>query len=125
VDGVIGGKNLQLTRETSGSIGLSWQGGAVQAGYAVLRISSGGTTNRIIVIGDTYLELIAVRTPAEAQQSMLERLTRGDGYLNFVLSSNDIEADTAAMALRGVSVIGPTPGQLKAPDGHTRGWSAY
>ncbi|MGI8912441.1 MAG: hypothetical protein ACR2JY_01415 [Chloroflexota bacterium] len=43
--GVIGGKNLQLTRETSGSIGLSWQTGTVQAGYAVLRISSGGTTN--------------------------------------------------------------------------------
>jgi catechol 2,3-dioxygenase-like lactoylglutathione lyase family enzyme len=113
---IIGVNDLeQATNIFSQKLGLAISGGGIHP--------SGGTTNRIIVIGDTYLELIAVRTPAEAQQSMLERLTRGDGYLNFVLSSNDIEADTAAMALRGVSVIGPTPGQLKAPDGHTRGWS--
>jgi len=113
---IIGVNDLeQATNIFNQQLGLAISGGGTHP--------SGGTANRIIVIGDTYLELIAVRAPTEAQQSMLERLTRGDGYLNFVLSSNNIEADTATMARRGVSVIGPTPGQLKAPDGHTRGWS--
>src|SRR6202043_2396097 len=53
---------------------------------------TGGTANRIIVIGDTYIELIAVDTRAQAQQSMLERLDMGEGYLNFVLASNDLQA---------------------------------
>ena len=83
---------------------------------------SGGTANRIIVIGDTYLELIAVRAPEEAQQSMLDRLAKGEGYLNVVLASNDIDADGAAMRERGVAIIGPTPGQLRSADGRTRGW---
>ena len=113
---IIGVNNLeQATSIFSQKLGLVVSGGGIHL--------SGGTANRIIVIGDTYLELISVRTPAEAQQSMLERLAKGDGYLNFVLSSNDIEADTAAMVRRGVAVIGPKAGQLKAPDGHTRGWS--
>ncbi|GCE17650.1 VOC family protein [Dictyobacter kobayashii] len=83
---------------------------------------SGGTANRIIVIGDTYLELIAVRAPEEAQQSMLERLALGDGYLNCVLASDDIEADSRAMFQRGVRVIGPDQGSLKSADGVSRGW---
>ncbi|GLV57203.1 hypothetical protein KDH_40400 [Dictyobacter sp. S3.2.2.5] len=83
---------------------------------------SGGTANRIIVIGDTYLELITVRAPEEAQQSMLNRLKQGDGYLNCVLASNDIEADSRAMFQRGVAVIGPNQGSLKSADGVSRGW---
>lgn len=84
---------------------------------------SGGTANRIIVIGDTYLELIAVRAPDEAQQSMLDRLAKGEGYLNVALASNDIEAEGAAMRQRGVTIIGPKPGQLRSADGRSRGWS--
>ncbi len=84
---------------------------------------SGGTANRIIVIGDTYLELIAVRAPEEAQQSLLDRLAKGEGYLNCVLGSNDIATDAEAMRGRGIPIIGPTPGQLRASDGRTRGWS--
>ncbi len=84
---------------------------------------SGGTANRIIVIGDTYLELIAVRAPEEAQQSLLDRLAKGEGYLNCVLGSNDIATDAEAMRGRGIPIIGPKPGQLQASDGRTRGWS--
>src|SRR6266487_5662097 len=98
----------------SQQLGLAVSGGGIHP--------TGGTANRVIVIGDTYLELIAVRTPAEAQQSMLDRLAKGQGYLNFVLASNDIEADSAAMARRGVSILGPTPGSLRAADGRTRSW---
>lgn len=95
-------------------LGLVASGGGVHA--------TGGTANRIIVIGDTYLELITVRTPSEAQQSMVERLTKGEGYLNFVLTSDDTKADSAAMKQRGVSILGPKEGSLKAGDGRSRAW---
>src|SRR5581483_7327863 len=102
---IIGVSNLEQTAEIfAENLGLLVSGGGIHP--------TGGTTNRIIVIGDTYLELIAVHEPAEAQQSMLDRLAKGDGYLNFVLTSNDIDADSAAMRRRGVAIIGPNPGQL-------------
>lgn len=82
----------------------------------------GGTANRIIVIGDTYLELIAMDRPEEAQESLRQRLARGEGYLNFVLSSNNIRADIRAMHQRNVAVIGPTPGELRSSDGRSRAW---
>ncbi len=114
LDHVIIGVNdlAQATSVFSEKIGLVPRGGGTH--------HSGGTANRIILIGDTYLELITVQRPAEAQQSMRDRLAKGDGYLNFALSSNDIESDTRDMVQRGVSVIGPIPGQLKASNGQTR-----
>ena len=117
IDHIIIGVN-DLERATtvfSQQLGLAVSGGGIHP--------AGGTANRIIVIGDTYLELITVRAPSEAEPGMLERLAKGEGYLNFVLASNNIEADSMAMARRGVSIIGPTPGALRAADGRTRGWS--
>lgn len=84
---------------------------------------SGGTANRIIVIGDTYLELITVSTPAEAQASILARLAKGEGYLNFVLASADIQADARALQKRGIAILGPMHGQLNSAEGRTRAWS--
>src|SRR2546426_8642439 len=113
---IIGVNNLEQAETVfSQKLGLAVTGGGVHP--------FGGTANRIVVIGDTYLELITVRTPAEAQHSMLQRLAKGDGYLNFVLASDDIEADSRAMRSRGVFVIGPTAGELRSPDGRVRGWS--
>src|SRR5215472_13526608 len=104
---IIGVNNLERATKTfSEKLGLMASGGGIHP--------VGGTANRIIVIGDTYLELITVRAPAEAQQGVLDRLSKGEGYLNFGLASNDIEADSAALRGRGVSISGPTPGQLKA-----------
>src|SRR6266487_4585199 len=106
---IIGVNDLeQATTIFSQKLGLAASGGGIHP--------SGGTANRVIVIGDTYLELITVRNPAEAQQSILERLSKGESYLNFVLSSNDIQADSRAMVERGISIFGPTPGQLQSPD---------
>ncbi len=113
---IIGVNNLeQATTLFSQKLGLAVSGGGIHP--------TGGTANRIIVIGDTYLELIAIHNPAEAQQSMLDRLAIHEGYLNFVLASNDIEADSKAMINRSIPILGPTPGSLKAADGRTRGWS--
>jgi catechol 2,3-dioxygenase-like lactoylglutathione lyase family enzyme len=82
----------------------------------------GGTANRIIVIGDTYLELISIYRPEEAQESLRQRLAKREGYLNFVLSSNDIQADSQAMLARGVALIGPKAGSLRSADGRVRAW---
>lgn len=113
---IIGVRDLEAAaRQFGEKLGLLPSGGGIHP--------SGGTANRIIVIGDTYLELIAVRAPEEAQRSTLERLAKGEGYLNFVLASSDIEADGAAMRWRGVSIFGPTPGQLRSAGGRARGWS--
>ncbi|GAC1463009.1 MAG: hypothetical protein PVS3B3_18990 [Ktedonobacteraceae bacterium] len=113
---IIGVRDLDVATEIfRDKLGLMPSGGGVHA--------TGGTANRIIVIGDTYLELIVVHTPAEAQTSIVERLVNGEGYLNFVLSSNDMQADSEAMKARGVSLVGPEKGALKAGDGRTRAWS--
>jgi catechol 2,3-dioxygenase-like lactoylglutathione lyase family enzyme len=113
---IIGVRNLeQATSQFWLKLGLVASGGGVHP--------EGGTENRIIVIGDTYLELIAVRVPNEAQWSMLERLENGEGYLNCVLGSDDLAADAEAMRQRGVSILGPRQGELRAADGKVRGWS--
>jgi len=113
---IIGVYNLEKAVAQFGQkLGLLASGGGVHP--------SGGTANRIIVIGDTYLELMAVNKAEEAQRSLLDRLAKGEGYLNMVLASSDIEADAAAMRGRGVTVIGPTPGQLRSEDRRSRGWS--
>ncbi|GCE48912.1 glyoxalase-like protein [Thermosporothrix hazakensis] len=106
-----------LERATSifnDSLGLAVSGGGEHP--------TGGTANRIIVIGDTYLELITVRKPEEAQQSMLERMAKGNGYFNYVIASNRIHSDSEAIQQRGISVIGPYAGELKSSDGKYRGW---
>jgi len=54
---------------------------------------------------------------------MLDRLAIHEGYLNFVLASSDIEADSTALINRSILVHGPTPGLLMTDDGRARGWS--
>ena len=113
---IIGVHNLdQAATQFSQKLGLAVSGGGVHP--------TGGTANRIIVIGDTYLELMAIYNPEEAQQSLLDRLANHEGYLNFVLASNDIKADSKAMIDHGIPILGPIPGSLRAADGRTRGWA--
>lgn len=113
---IIGVHDLEKAAAQFGQkLGLLASGGGIHP--------TGGTANRIIVIGDTYLELIAVRVPAEAQQSMVDRLAKGEGYLNVVLASDDIEAEGTAMRQRGIAIIGPKPGHLNSADGRSRSWS--
>ena len=95
---IIGVHDLdQAALQFSQKLGLAVSGGGVHP--------TGGTANRIIVIGDTYLELMAIYNPEEAQQSLLDRLANREGYLNFVLASNDIEADSKAMIDHGTPIF--------------------
>jgi len=115
---IIGVQNLtEAARIFNERLGLAVSGGGVHP--------TGGTANRIIVIGDTYLELITVDRPNEAQPGMLKRLALGEGYLNCALGSDDIAADSAAMRQRGVKVIGPVAGQLRSVDGRSRSWLRF
>lgn len=114
---IIGVRDLDSAARTFGQeLGLLSSGGGIHP--------VGGTANRIIVIGDTYLELIALYRPEEAQESIRNRLNMGEGYLNFVLSSNDIGAESQELRQRGVSAIGPTPGRLRSADGRERAWQS-
>jgi len=47
---------------------------------------------------------------------------RAPGSIGFALTSDDIEADVAAMRARGVPVSGPVEGRLEDPHGTGRGW---
>ena len=112
---IIGVRDLESASRTfSHKLGLVPSGGGIHP--------TGGTVNRIIVIGNTYLELIAIHKPEEAQESLRRRLEQAEGYCNFVLASDAIEADCQAMRGRGVTLIGPTPALLRADDGRERGW---
>ncbi|GCE11551.1 VOC family protein [Tengunoibacter tsumagoiensis] len=112
---IIGVNDLeQATEVFQKRLGLAVSGGGTHP--------FGGTANRIIVIGETYLELITVQKPAEAQQSMLDLLAQGDGYFNCVFASDAIEADSEAIRTRGYQIIGPNPGELRSGSGRTRGW---
>lgn len=112
---IIGVRDLDAAaRQFNDKLGLLPSGGGIHP--------VGGTANRIIVIGETYLELISVYKPEEAQESILRRLEQGEGYLNCVFTSNDIEADGQAMRQRDVNVLGPTPGSLRSADGRARAW---
>ncbi len=106
---------VEATHIFSERLGFAVSGGGIHP--------TGGTANRIIVIGDTYLELITIDRPDEAQPSLLKRMAKGQGYLNCVLGSDDIEAESAALRQRGVNMIGPIAGQLQAADGRSRAWS--
>ncbi len=113
---IIGVSDLERASATFGEkLGLTVSGGGTHP--------SGGTGNSIIVIADTYLELITIHEPGEAQLSMLARLAKGDGYVNFVLGSNDLKGDSQAMKERGVPIIGPNPGSLQSTNGQIRSWT--
>lgn len=82
-----------------------------------------GTANRIVPLGDGYIELISVVDRDEAAGSsfgrtVLERLEAGDGWFMVVASTDDL--DGAAERL-GLEV---TPGERRRPDGAVLRWRA-
>lgn len=81
-----------------------------------------GTRNRIIVLGEGYIELLAVADVARASEALLGRIRAGAGWVGYAMQSADIEAETEAMRARGVDARGPVPGRLVATDGRERSW---
>lgn len=71
-----------------------------------------GTHNRLIVFGPDYLELIAIRDPAEAvfRPSMVSFLKSREGLYMFALGTRDVDATVARLRARGAPVQDPAAG---------------
>lgn len=84
-----------------------------------------GTRNRIVVLGESYLELLGIADAQRVSPVIARRLANGgSGWVGFALQSWDIATEAEAMRGRGVDVRGPYPGRLVAPGGAVRGWRA-
>jgi hypothetical protein len=80
-----------------------------------------GTANRIVPLGDAYVELIAVADPQAARESafgrsVAEAATGGERWLTFAAAADDLDAVAARL---GLEVIG---GRRERPDGTTLRW---
>lgn len=111
---IIAAPDLTLLEETFARLGFSVVGGGTHPHL--------GTRNRIILLGDSYIELLAIADAAKASPTLRERIARGGGWVGYALQSDDIVAEAQAMRERGVDARGPSAGPLVAPDGAVRSW---
>jgi hypothetical protein len=81
-----------------------------------------GARNRIILLDQGYIELLAIADEQVVSPTVRERIETAPGWIGFALQSADITAEADAMRTRGVDVRGPKPGRLVAPDGNVRSW---
>ena len=111
---IIAAPDLERLEEAFQRLGFSVVGGGTHSHL--------GTRNRIIILGDGYIELLAVADAARVSPVLRERIARGSGWVGYALQSDDITAEALAMRGRGVDVYGPTTGRLVAPNGTARSW---
>lgn len=111
---IIAAPDLALLEETFTRLGFSVVGGGIHPHL--------GTRNRIIVLGDGYIELLALADASRASAVLRQRIALGGAWVGYALQSDDIAAEALAMRARGVDVRGPSRGSLVAPNGATRGW---
>jgi hypothetical protein len=86
-----------------------------------------GTFNRLIWLGDSYLELIGVfdrdlAADAWIGAPTLRALERGGGFATFALASDAIDHDVARLRERGSDLAPPVPGERTRPDGRVVRW---
>ena len=82
-----------------------------------------GTANRLIVLDNCYLELLAVQPGVEPRGFIADMVGKGrEGWAGFALDTAD--PDRAARRLReqGHVVEGPAEGRLATSTGHDRSW---
>lgn len=97
------------------------------AGFTVIPggVHAGGMThNALVGFGDgVYLELIAFTDPdKDVPHRWWRRLAKGEGFVDYALLSDDLDADAAAMRTREVDVEDPVVGGRDRPDGQHVGW---
>ena len=89
-----------------------------------------GTHNAIAFNDEDYLEILAVRDPAEYAAAsswgggLPAFIAAGGGIRYAVLQSDDLAADVAAMRARGVDVSDAMDGSRRTPDGKELKWKA-
>lgn len=81
-----------------------------------------GTRNRIILLDQGYIELLAIADEHVVSPAVRKRIETTPGWIGFALQSADIAAEADAMRTRGADIRGPKPGRLVAPDGNARSW---
>ena len=91
-----------------------------------------GTHNAIAFNQDEYLELLAIRDPAEQRAASLkpgsadtalnEFIAAGGGIRYIIVQSDDLAADVAAMRSRGVDVSDAIDGARRTPAGQELKW---
>ena len=85
-----------------------------------------GTVNRLIWLGDSYLELVAVFDPELADRSWLGRpvlasLERGGGLVTWAIAVSDLD-DAMRWAPPDADLEGPFDGERRRDDGRVVRW---
>jgi catechol 2,3-dioxygenase-like lactoylglutathione lyase family enzyme len=93
-----------------------------------------GTHNAIAFNRDDYVELLAIRDPAEYDAAagkgtgwgprLPEFIEAGGGIRYIIVQSDDLEGDIAAMRRRGVDVSDAMAGARRTPTGQELRWKA-
>ena len=109
------------TAELEGALGLQAAGGGRHLAF--------GTQNRLIWLGDSYIELVSIVDPAVAARSwfgslVLAQLGRGEGLVTWAVASDGLDADVAALKAFGSSLGRPTAGERRRDDGSVVRWRA-
>jgi len=88
-----------------------------------------GTFNRLIWLGDAYLELMGVSDRDLARgrgigAASLALLERGEeGFASFAIASDDLAGDVAILLAAGAPYDEPRPGERERPDGEVVRWA--
>jgi hypothetical protein len=85
-----------------------------------------GTWNRLVWLGDAFLELVGVFDPALASRSWLGRpvlaaLERGGGLVTWAVAVDDLD-ETLRWAPPDAGIVGPLDGERRRPDERVVRW---
>ena len=118
--------DLQRGMEKYRRMGFNIHAGGVHTGK--------GTHNAIAFNQDDYIELLAIRDPAEHRAAaaglgsthadLARFIAAGGGIRYVILQSDDLAADVAAMRSRGVDVSDVMEGGRRTPAGQELRWKA-
>ncbi len=86
-----------------------------------------GTFNRLIWLGDSYLELVGVFDRALAESSWLgaptlRTLDTGGGLVTWAIATDGLDRDVAALREAGSDLGEPIAGERRRTDGHMARW---
>jgi hypothetical protein len=111
---IVAGRDLAQLEATFTRLGFNVVGGGQHPHL--------GTRNRIILLDQGYIELLAIADERVVSPAVRERIETSPGWIGFALQSADIVAESGEMRTRGADIQGPKPGRLVAPDGSVRSW---
>jgi hypothetical protein len=107
------------TDEVAGALGLVPGGGG--------RHEQLGTFNRLIWLGDSFLELIGVFDPVLAAASwigapIVHALETGGGLATWAIATDDIDGDLERLRSTATDLHAPIDGERRRPDGEVVRW---